>query len=51
MSAGPGSRHVGGAHFTMADGSTHFMSENIDINTFRAMGRKSDGLPVGGYAP
>lgn len=30
------SKHVGGGHFTMADGSTRFISENIDINIYRA---------------
>ena len=28
------SQHVGGAHFTMGDGSVRFISENIDINTY-----------------
>ncbi|MES2792101.1 MAG: DUF1559 domain-containing protein [Planctomycetota bacterium] len=46
-----GSRHIGGAHHTMADGSTHFISENINITVYQSMGRKSDGLPVGGFAP
>lgn len=46
-----GSRHVGGAHHTMADGSTHFISENIDITVYRSLGRKADGLPTGGFAP
>ncbi|MDB5345151.1 MAG: xcpT 17 [Schlesneria sp.] len=29
------SKHVGGGHFTMGDGSVRFISENIDINTYR----------------
>ncbi|UUO05088.1 DUF1559 domain-containing protein [Blastopirellula sp. J2-11] len=46
-----GSHHTGGAFFALADGSIHFQSENIDINTFRDLGRKSDGLPVAGFQP
>jgi prepilin-type N-terminal cleavage/methylation domain-containing protein len=46
-----GSRHIGGAHHTMADGSSHFISENIDITVYRQLGRKADGFPVGGFAP
>ena len=38
-----GSRHVGGAHHTMADGSSHFISENIDITVYRGLARKADG--------
>ncbi len=44
-----GSRHVGGAHHTMADGSSHFISENIDITVYRGLGRKADGSS--GFAP
>lgn len=38
-----GSRHVGGAHHTMADGSSHFISENINITVYQGLGRKADG--------
>ncbi len=41
--------HVGGCHFTMGDGSVHFVSENINLSTYRGLGRRADGLPVGGY--
>ncbi len=43
-----GSRHVGGTHFLMGDGSVHFISENIDLPTYQTLGIISDGLPVGG---
>jgi len=43
-----GSFHVGGAHFLLADGSVHFLSENMDLTTFRRLGIRDDGLPVGG---
>ncbi|MEN1677994.1 MAG: DUF1559 domain-containing protein [Planctomycetota bacterium] len=42
-----GSFHPGGANFVFADGSTHFLTEDIDLNTFRGMGRRADG-DVGG---
>ncbi len=31
------SRHTGGAHFCMADGSVRFMSENIALGVYRAL--------------
>ena len=31
------SKHVGGGHFAMADGSARFVNENIDINVYRAV--------------
>ncbi|MCA9027680.1 MAG: DUF1559 domain-containing protein [Planctomycetaceae bacterium] len=37
------SRHTGGMHFLMADGSVHFLSENVDYNTFRWLGQRADG--------
>lgn len=40
------SDHVGGAHFLMADGSTHFISENIDIGVFRALSTRGNGEVV-----
>lgn len=36
-----GSMHTGGAHFLMGDGSTHFISQNIDFNVYRSLGSKS----------
>lgn len=31
------SKHVGGGHFTLADGSVRFVSQNIDITLYRAL--------------
>ena len=46
----PGSDHIGGASFGMADGSIHFISENVDSATndavFPLLGSMADGLPV-----
>lgn len=33
----PGSEHVGGCHALLGDGAVRFISENIDINTLRAI--------------
>ncbi len=43
-----GSHHPGGCNFAMADGSVHFLSENMDINAYRSLGIRNDGLPLGG---
>jgi prepilin-type N-terminal cleavage/methylation domain-containing protein/prepilin-type processing-associated H-X9-DG protein len=40
------SRHPGGANFGLADGSTQFISETIDIRTYRALGSMMDGVSV-----
>ena len=41
------SRHPGGAQFGMADGSAHFIPEQIDIHLYRTLGVRDDGLPLG----
>ncbi len=41
------SRHEGGAHFCAADGSVHFVSENIDGRVYVFLGNKGDGNPAG----
>lgn len=38
VSMGSRSRHTGGVHQLLADGSVRFTSENIDLNLYRAMG-------------
>jgi len=38
-----GSNHTGGTHFLMCDGSTHFVSENVDYGVFLATGSRDDG--------
>ena len=43
------SRHEGGIQFVMADGSVHFLSENIDYNTFRWLGERADGEVIGAF--
>jgi prepilin-type N-terminal cleavage/methylation domain-containing protein len=40
------SQHVGGAHFSMADGSVQFLSENIDYGTYQRLGDRRDGNTV-----
>lgn len=43
-----GSRHSGGGcNVTMGDGSVRFLSENMDINAYRQMAKREDGLPLG----
>jgi prepilin-type processing-associated H-X9-DG protein len=37
------SRHQGGAHFAMADGSVHFVSEKIEHPLYRALSTKAGG--------
>ncbi|QDT66442.1 DUF1559 domain-containing protein [Calycomorphotria hydatis] len=55
---GFGSMHVGGAQFAFADGSVHFLSENIDCRqasgstpkgTYQLLSDKADGVVVGEF--
>lgn len=43
------SSHTGGAQFLLADGSVHFLSENIDINLFETLGERDSGDIVGEF--
>lgn len=44
-----GSYHVGGAHFTLGDGSVKFVSENIDRALYQALGSRNGGEVVGDF--
>jgi prepilin-type N-terminal cleavage/methylation domain-containing protein/prepilin-type processing-associated H-X9-DG protein len=41
-----GSQHPGGAQFLFADGSVHFLTENINTTTYELLGQRNDGLVV-----
>jgi prepilin-type processing-associated H-X9-DG protein len=43
------SRHTGGAHTLLGDGSVRFISENIDYNTYQKLGDRRDGQVVGDF--
>jgi len=43
------SMHVGGGHFTMADGSVRFISENINYTTYQSLGGRADGNVLGEF--
>ena len=44
-----GSWHVGGAHFTMADGSVKFISENVNLQLYRKLATRAGGEVVGEF--
>jgi type II secretory pathway pseudopilin PulG len=39
-----GSMHPGGAQFVMGDASVQFLTETINLNIYRALGGRSDGI-------
>ncbi len=43
------SHHVGGAHFTLGDGHTRFVSDNIDKAVYQSLGTISGGERVGDF--
>lgn len=43
------SRHVGGVHLLLCDGSTRFVSENISTNIWRALSTRAGGEVVGEF--
>ncbi|MBL8850680.1 MAG: DUF1559 domain-containing protein [Planctomycetaceae bacterium] len=44
-----GSYHVGGAHFTLGDGSVRFISENVDLKLYQSLGSRNGGEIVGEF--
>ncbi|QDU64934.1 putative major pilin subunit [Planctomycetes bacterium Pan216] len=45
-----GSHHPGGCYFAMGDGSTHFVSETIDLQVYRQLAARDDNQPLGGVS-
>lgn len=43
------SMHPGGAHVQLADGSVRFVSENIDLGVWRAVGTRAEGEVIGEF--
>lgn len=43
LSWGFRSRHTGGAHFLLGDGTVRFFSQNIDYQTYQRLGGRRDG--------
>jgi prepilin-type processing-associated H-X9-DG protein len=43
------SRHTGGLNCLFADGSVHFISNNIDIPTWVALATRAGGEVVAGF--
>ena len=41
--------HAGGAQFAFADGSVHYLSEEIEWQTYQNLGDRLDGQPLGQY--
>jgi len=46
---GARSRHTGGVHTLMGDGTVKFVSENIDWTIWNAIGGRNDGTTVGDF--
>jgi prepilin-type N-terminal cleavage/methylation domain-containing protein/prepilin-type processing-associated H-X9-DG protein len=49
MGRGQSSYHSGGVNSTMADGSVRFISENISMFTYNALGSRAGGESVGDF--
>lgn len=43
------SQHIGGGQFLFVDGSVHFISQNINKNTYLLLGQKADKQVVGEF--
>tara|TARA_R110002111_G_scaffold126741_5_gene191478 strand:+ start:61530 stop:62549 length:1020 start_codon:yes stop_codon:yes gene_type:complete len=44
-----GSPHIGGLHMGMADGAVRFVSENVNLSTWRNLGSMADGNVIGEF--
>lgn len=42
--------HPGGVQFLLVDGSTHFVSETVDLTKYQQSVHPQDGLPLGGIS-
>jgi prepilin-type N-terminal cleavage/methylation domain-containing protein/prepilin-type processing-associated H-X9-DG protein len=49
LSMGFKSLHTHGTNFAFADGSVHFISENIDMHTYQLLGCRNDGKVIPDY--
>jgi prepilin-type N-terminal cleavage/methylation domain-containing protein/prepilin-type processing-associated H-X9-DG protein len=45
----PSSRHPGGVHVLLADGSVRFVNENISLPIWRALGTRNGGEAIGDF--
>ncbi|NLF08277.1 MAG: DUF1559 domain-containing protein [Pirellulaceae bacterium] len=45
-----GSPHAGGCGFTFCDGSVHLISFTIDVEVYRCLGNRKDGMVIDGNA-
>ncbi len=43
------SRHTGGAHLLLCDGSTRFVGDSVDLNTWRALATRNGSEIIGDY--
>jgi prepilin-type N-terminal cleavage/methylation domain-containing protein len=51
ITQGFSSYHSGGAQFAMGGGSVHFVSEHVDLATYRSLAVRDDQSPAGGFQP
>lgn len=47
--ASPRSRHTGGVHILLGDGAVRFVSNNVDLTTWRNLAWMADGATIGDY--
>jgi prepilin-type N-terminal cleavage/methylation domain-containing protein/prepilin-type processing-associated H-X9-DG protein len=45
----PSSRHTGGVHTLLCDGSVRFVSENVNLTVWRGIGSRAGGEVIGDY--